>query len=99
MKEKTIMKEKEKQKEQASLNPRSRLAKAILEVRHILGKDRLQVKRENARKELAQDLWKVRHILHTEGIDVSYGGLSKDITNFVKRHPEIYAKGAKNVEK
>ena len=74
------------------LSPRSRLARAIIEVRRILAKDRLHVKKENARKELAQDLWKVRHILQAEGIPVPYGGLSRDVTSFVKGHPDLYGK-------
>ena len=76
------------------LSARSRLANAIIEVRRILAKDRLHVKKENARKELARDLWKVRHILQTEGIYNSgvNRGLAEDISNFINGHPELYGK-------
>lgn len=76
------------------LSPRSKLVKAIIEVRRILAKDRLHVKKENARKELAQDLWKVRHILQTEGI-YNPGvnrSLIEDISSFIKGHPDLYGK-------
>ena len=50
------------------LSPRSRLARAIMEVRRILQKDRRFVKPgKNARKELAHDIWKVRSILNEVG--------------------------------
>ena len=76
------------------LSPRSRLARAIIEVRRILAKDRLHVKKENARKELAQDLWKVRHILQAEGIPTPNfnGDLAQSVTSFVKGHPDLYGK-------
>ena len=76
------------------LSPRSRLARAIIEVRRILSKDRLHVKKENARKELAQDLWKVRHILQAEGVynEGVNRGLAEDISNFIEGHPDLYGK-------
>ena len=76
------------------LSTRSKLAKAIIEVRRILAKDRLHVKKENARKELARDLWKVRHILQTEGIPVPNFNreLSQSVSNFINGHPELYGK-------
>ena len=76
------------------LSPRSRLARAIIEVRRILSKDRLHVKKENARKELAQDLWKVRHILQAEGVPVPNFNreLSQSVSNFIEGHPDLYGK-------
>lgn len=76
------------------LSPRSKLAKAIIEVRRILAKDRLHVKKENARKELAQDLWKIRHIFQAVGMPVPNFNreLSQSVSSLIKRHPDLYGK-------
>ena len=76
------------------LSPRSRLARAIIEVRRILAKDRLHVKKENARKELAHDIWKVRSILNEVGLFDSgvRGGLLKNLKEHTSKYPNLYEK-------
>ena len=76
------------------LSPRSRLARAIIEVRRILAKDRLHVKKENARKELAHDIWKVRSILNEVGFEGPdfYRELSRSLKEHTSKYPNLYEK-------